>query len=128
MTRILLVEDSDDVLYILRTELELMGYVVDIATDGSAGIDIARRIRPDIIVSDLRMPVFDGFEFIKYIRQHSSLNAVPAIALTGMSTQSEVSRAITSGFTAHLTKPVELDELMHLIEKLTATRVQRKAS
>ena len=105
-----------------------MGYVVDIATDASAGIDIASRNRPDIIVSDLRMPVIDGFEFIKCIRQVSYLEGVPAIALTGISAESELSRAIFSGFTTHLTKPVELGELIHLIEKLTATRVQRKAS
>ena len=67
MIRVLLVEDSDDILFILQMELEWMGFVVDIAKDAGAAVDIARLTHPDVIVSDLRMPAMDGFEFIKRV-------------------------------------------------------------
>jgi CheY-like chemotaxis protein len=128
MTRILLVEDSEDVLYLLRLQLEWMGYVVDAATNAKSGLAAAQRVRPDVIVSDLRMPVIDGFELIRHIRRTQSLASVPAIALTGTSRESDIKQAIASGFTAHMTKPVEASELSKLIEQLTARYFQRKAS
>jgi two-component system CheB/CheR fusion protein len=128
MIRVLLVEDSEDVLYLLRLQLEWMGYAVDTATDAETGLDAAQRARPDVIVSDLWMPVLDGFELIRRVRRIQSLAAVPAIALSGTSMESDIKQAIASGFTAHLTKPVEASELSKLIEQLTARYLQRKAS
>ena len=128
MIRILLVEDSDDILFILQMELEWRGYVVDIAKDANAAVEIARLTRPDVIVSDLRMPGMDGYEFIKCVRQVPHLAAVPAIALTGFSMEKELRQAIVCGFTACLTKPVEANELARLIESLTVKRAQKKAS
>ena len=64
MTRILLVEDSTDILFLLQTELEWMGYTVDVASDAVTGLQLARKNRPKAIVSDLHMPDVDGFEFI----------------------------------------------------------------
>jgi two-component system CheB/CheR fusion protein len=128
MTRVLLVEDSEDVLYLLNIQLEWMGYVVDTATNARAALDAANKVRPDVIVSDLRMPGIDGFEFIHRVRSNQVLTSVPAIALTGASMDSEIRQAIASGFTAHLTKPVDASELSRLIEQLTTRYVQRKAS
>ena len=128
MTRILLVEDSDDILYILQLELNWMGYVVDIAANADEAIELAKKNRPDVIVSDLQMPVVDGLEFIKHIRRIPTLANVPAIALTGFSLEIKIQQALSSGFTAHLTKPVEATQLAKLIEQLTAVRLKRKAS
>ena len=127
MTRVLLVEDSEDVLYLLQLQLEWMGYLVDTAKDASAALEAATRQRPDVIVSDLRMPGMDGFELIRQVRRIRSLGFIPAIALTGAATDADVQKAIVSGFTAHLTKPVEAGDLSKLIEQLTAPLVQRKA-
>ncbi|HYR88865.1 MAG TPA: response regulator [Terriglobia bacterium] len=128
MTRLLLVEDSTDILFVLQLELEGLGYTVDVAANAKTGIEIARLSHPDVIISDLGLPEEDGFEFIKRIRKTKELATVPAIALTGFSEPSHVQRALALGFTAHLTKPVEPDELANLIEKLTTKRLERKAS
>ena len=128
MTRVLLVEDAEDVLYLLRLQLEWMGYTVTTATNAKAGLEAASRMRPQVIVSDLRMPEIDGFEFMRRVRGIQGLRQVPAIALTGLSSDSEIQEAIDSGFTAHLTKPVEATELSRLIEQLTTRHAQRKAS
>jgi CheY-like chemotaxis protein len=127
MTRVLLVEDSADVLNVLQIELEWMGYAVDAATDAGAALALAERQRPDVIVSDLGMPVIDGFEFIRRVREIPGLASVPAIALTGAGLDRDIQQALAFGFTAHLMKPVEAKELVNRIELLTAKRLQRKA-
>jgi len=127
MTRVLLVEDSEDVLYLLGLQLEWMRYIVETATNAGAALEAATKLRPDVIVSDLRMPGIDGFEFIRQVRRIQNLTSVPAIALTGASMYTDIQKAITSGFTAHLTKPVDINDLSKLIEQLTARYVQRQA-
>jgi two-component system CheB/CheR fusion protein len=127
MTRVLLVEDSVDVLSVLQFELEGMGYQVDAVTNGHEALLVAQRMRPDVIVSDLGMPGMDGFAFIQRVRQTPRLESVPAIALTGASLDKEIQQALACGFTAHLTKPVEASELASSIEQLTARRLRRKA-
>jgi two-component system CheB/CheR fusion protein len=128
MTRVLLVEDSVDVLDVLQIELEASGYEVDASTDAHAALLSAAQTCPDVIVSDLGMPGMDGFEFIRQVRNISSLASVPAIALTGASLDKDVQQALASGFTAHLTKPVEAKDLIARIEQLTARGLQRQAS
>jgi len=101
MTRVLLVEDSADVLYVLQLELEWMGYEVVGSTDATTALASARENPPDIIVSDLGMPGIDGLEFIKLVREFPALAAVPAIALTGSSQPRDIQEALAAGFTKY---------------------------
>src|SRR5689334_23928595 len=109
MTRVLLLEDSPDVLYLLQVELECLGYEVEAVLDAGDALRAAKRTRLDIIISVLGMPGLDGFEFIRRVRKTTSLACVPAIALTGSSLTKDVQRALAFGFTAHLTKPVDAE-------------------
>jgi two-component system, chemotaxis family, CheB/CheR fusion protein len=127
MTRVLLVEDSDDVLCVLRMELEWVGYSVDAVTNATAGLASAKQTAPDVIVSDIGMPGMDGLEFIKRIRKIPGLARVPAIALTGAALDRDIEQALAFGFTAHITKPVEAKDLCTRIEQLTTKRLLRKA-
>jgi CheY-like chemotaxis protein len=127
MTRVLLVEDSADILFLIQTELEWMGYTVDAAPNPVIGLDIARRAVPDIIVSDLHMPEMDGYEFIRHVRQIPELAAVPAIALTGYSMSREVREALSAGFNAYLTKPVDGKTISDMIGRLVG-KALKKAS
>ena len=128
MTRVLLVEDTADILSVLKMELEWMGYQVDASTEAKAALVIARRAPPDVIVSDLSMPEMDGFQFIRRIRKISGLASVPAIALTGSTLDKDIRQAIASGFTTHMTKPIDAADLHKRISQLTARWVARKAS
>lgn len=127
MTRVLLVEDSPDILELLQIELEARGYIVVALSNASAALAAAHHMAPDVIVSDLSMPGMDGFEFIQRIRKMPGLVSVPAIALTGTCLDKDVQTALGFGFTTHLTKPVEVEELAHRVEQLTARRLRRKA-
>jgi CheY-like chemotaxis protein len=123
----MLVEDSVDVLLLLQMELESLGYEVIPASDADTALAAARRCRPDIIVSDLRMPGTDGIQFIQQLRQIPGLASTPAIALTGATLEKDVQQALASGFSAHLVKPVEAVELDRRIRQFTALRLHRKA-
>jgi two-component system, chemotaxis family, CheB/CheR fusion protein len=127
MKRVLLVEDSADVLCLLQVELESMGYQVDTAMRADVALAKAVRTPPDVIVSDLGMPGMDGFEFIKRIRKLAGFASVPAIALTGSSSDKDVQYALAVGFTAHVNKPIDAGELARRIEQITARRLKRKA-
>ncbi len=128
MTRVLLVEDWVDVLYILQLELESMGYEVAAEADANSALESALNNRPDIIVSDLGMPGVDGFEFIQRVRAIPDLAFVPAIALTGTALERDVQQALATGFTAYLVKPVDAPDLGEKIDELTSRRLKRKAS
>src|SRR5262245_23506336 len=128
MTRVLPVEDSADVLYVLQMELECFGYTVDALSDAPRALLTARRAKPDVIISDLGMPGMDGFEFIKCIREIPGFASIPAIALTGATLDQDVRQALAFGFTTHMTKPVEGADLDKRIQQLTARWAQLKAS
>ncbi len=117
--RVLFIEDSLDILKLVKTELEGLGYFVMTASDGNTGLEIAKREIPDIIVSDIKMPGFDGYELIKQLRQVPELAKIPAIALTGFGMKEDVDKALEAGYNAHLCKPAELDDLSSLIERFT---------
>jgi len=127
MTRILLLEDSTDLLFLLQTELEWMDYSVDVASDALTGLELARKNRPNVIVSDLHMPGIGGCEFIRRVRQTPELMGIPAIALTGYSLDKEVNLALAAGFDAHLTKPVDGKTVSDMIARLL-TKCLKKAS
>jgi two-component system CheB/CheR fusion protein len=117
--RVLLVEDSDDVLYLIKRELEWTGHKVYPAMDGMTALEIARRELPDIIISDIKMPRLDGYQFIQQVRAVPKLAAVPAIAMTGFGMERDAELARSAGYSAHMVKPVDLHEMEQLIQSLT---------
>jgi signal transduction histidine kinase/ActR/RegA family two-component response regulator len=117
--RILLVEDSDDVLYLMKQELEWTGHKVYAAMDGMTALEIAKRELPDIIISDIKMPRLDGYEFIQQLRALPHLSATPAIAMTGFGMERDAEQARSAGYSAHVVKPVDIAEMERLIQTLT---------
>lgn len=118
--RILLVEDSEDILFLMKTQLESMGHQVITANNGKLGIEAAKNQAPDLIISDVKMPTVDGYELMRTIRKFPMLNATPAIALTGFSSKEDIERALDAGFSACISKPAEAEEISTVIRQLTA--------
>src|SRR5262249_37082113 len=123
--RILLVEDSRDVLFLMKMELENLGYSVLTARDAETGLNIAARERPDLIISDIKMPGMDGLELIKRLRAVPELSSTPAIALTGYDTEQDRAQGLAAGYNAHISKPVDPQELAELIRSLTHKEANR---
>jgi two-component system, sensor histidine kinase len=114
VTRILLIEDNADAREALRALLELDGYEVHGAADGTEGLDLARTKTPDVALVDIGLPGFDGYEVARRMRR---LPAPPRvmIALTGYSEAEDRQRAKEAGFDAHLVKPVDPDQLTRVL-------------
>ena len=123
---ILVVEDDDDTRAVLRYMLEAEGARVEVAASGAEGVAAAQRARPEVVLCDIGLPDIDGLEVARRLRGGGALVGTRLIALTGYGQAEDVRQAIAAGFDAHVTKPVNLDQLMALLaardEPLTGAR------
>jgi CheY-like chemotaxis protein len=112
MTRILIVDDNAGNLYMLRALLQGHGCVVDEARHGAAALISARQNLPDLVISDLLMPVLDGYTLLRHWRADLQLRSVPFIVYTATYTQSRDERlAWALGADAFIIKPAEPEAL-----------------
>ncbi len=115
-SKILLVEDEEDLTLIVTDTLRGQGYDVITAADGNAGLDKFKADGADIVVADIMMPKMDGFSMAKEIRKLSP--AVPLLFLTAKSTIDDVEKGFEIGANDYLKKPFELRELIVRIKAL----------
>ncbi len=115
---VLVVEDDDDSRYLMRLELERLGYLVSEAEDGIRGVELALRDHPDIILMDLTLPEMDGLEATARIRADPAMSEVPIIAVTAHQESDFREEAKASGFNAYVTKPIDGAWLSELIKGL----------
>lgn len=114
----LVVDDVADVTDMLSVFLSHAGYEVVTADCASAALAAAQSRHFDVIVSDIGMPVMNGYELAQALRAMPEYGAVPMIAVTGFSMYDDRERSLQCGFNAHLTKPIDLANLFDLIERL----------
>ncbi len=120
---ILLVDDSPDILEYLGTILN-EEYRLKMARNGETGIEMAIELRPDLIVSDLVMPVKDGIELCSTLKAHSETNDIPIILLSAKADQATRNEGIQSGADAYLVKPFDEGELKVQIESLLQSKMR----
>jgi PAS domain S-box-containing protein len=124
MTRALIVDDDASNLYMLRTLLEGNGYSVDQAHHGAEALVKARQNPPDIIVSDLLMPVLDGYALLRHWRSDERLSSIPFIVYTATYTEPRDERlAMALGADAFIIKPAEPEPLMTRIREVVTRLV-----
>jgi CheY-like chemotaxis protein len=111
---VLLIEDSEDNLEMMRELLEMEGFRVDVATDGAQGIERALALRPSIAIVDIGLPEMDGYEVARRVRAALG-DRITLVALTGYGQPDDFERATQAGFDVHLTKPVNLAELEQIL-------------
>jgi len=107
--RIVIIEDDTDGREALCMQLLLAGHEVHEAKDGQSGIEVVQRVRPDVVLLDIGLPGLDGYEVARRLK--SGQDCPRLVAVTGYGRSEDKDRAATAGFDAHLTKPVEPDEL-----------------
>jgi two-component system CheB/CheR fusion protein len=112
--RILIVDDTQDSVDMLRLLLTGEGATVETALSGAEGLTVASNSDFDLVISDISMPEMDGYEFLQALRANPRHRATPALALTGFGRDEDVERAREAGFTTHLTKPLDFDNLVKL--------------
>jgi CheY-like chemotaxis protein len=116
---VLVAEDSHDTRIMLKRTFELKGYRVFEAEDGEQALEMARRLRPNLIVIDLNMPVLDGLEAVKNFRQFEGPgDRVPIVAITAYDVYGMEEAALETGCNTYLSKPLDLDELDRALKGL----------
>ena len=123
MTKVLYVEDNDDNVYMLKMRLELLGdFDVVAAPDGEQGCAMALSERPDVILMDLEMPVVDGWEATRRLKDDPQTRDIPIIALSAHALAGAREKALAAGCDEFETKPIEFDRLVATIRRILAVR------
>lgn len=122
--RVLVVDDNTDSADLLASALSRFGYSVATAYDGIDGLSTAGAFQPDICLLDIGLPFMDGYELARQLRDSAKFpSALRLIAITGYGQAADRRRALEAGFDAHLTKPVDLESLLGLLESASAQPV-----
>ncbi|MEX0844141.1 MAG: adenylate/guanylate cyclase domain-containing protein [Balneolaceae bacterium] len=116
--RILVVDDHPALVTLLRHKLIQKGYDVFTAQNGQDALELVRKEYPDVILSDVDMPLMDGFELCETIKKDSKLNKIPIILVTSMVTTDYIMKGIEAGADNYLTKPYDDETLYSKIEEL----------
>ncbi len=121
--RILIIEDDEGILKVLRRALVYEGYQVDTALDGESGLNLNRDNHPDLVVLDWMLPGMDGIEVCRRLREAGS---VPILMLTAKETLEDRVHGLDAGADDYMVKPFELDELLARVRALLRrTQVER---
>ncbi|KAF3886842.1 MULTISPECIES: response regulator transcription factor [Nostocales] len=113
--RILVIDDTQDNLHLLEAVLVEEGYVVDVASNGKAGLTMIEASPPDLVLLDAMMPGMDGYEVTRRIRQNKKLPFIPIILITAY-VEADIPEGLNLGANDFLRKPIDYDELMARIK------------
>ena len=116
-TKILVVEDNEQNLYLVAFILEKNGYEVIAARDGAAGVKLAIQEKPDLIIMDIQLPDIDGLEATRRIRTSEADGKIPVIALTSYAMAGDREKALTAGCTGYIEKPINADTFIAEVEQ-----------
>jgi len=115
---IVVVEDEPDSLEVATFILEFYGANVNSATDGNEGLTVIKEVRPDLVISDLSMPMMDGWGLIESLKRDPATREIPIVALTAHAMVGDRERAMAAGFDNYLTKPLTADTFIDQLVKL----------
>lgn len=116
MTKILVVEDNEMGRDMLTRRLQRRGYEVVVAVDGAQGLELAQKEAPDLILIDMSLPVMDGWEAARRLKEAPETRSIPVIALTAHAMAGDREKALEAGCDDYDTKPVEFARLLAKME------------
>ncbi|MCR5077128.1 MAG: substrate-binding domain-containing protein [Prevotella sp.] len=120
---VLVIDDNNDIRAYLRSVLAPR-YKVSEAVDGKTGLEMARRMVPDLVISDIMMPVMDGLEFCNQLKQDKAISHIPVILLTARNLDEQRAEGYEHGADAYIAKPFTLHLLLSRIDNLIQSRRQ----
>ena len=116
MKKILIIEDNQDVRENTADILELANYEVCTAENGKEGVELAKKLNPDIILCDIMMPELDGYGVLKNLSKYKETATIPFIFLTAKTERTDLRKGMNLGADDYLTKPFEESELLEAVE------------
>ena len=114
--RVLLVEDNPANLTLMQYLLQASGYSTLTATDGSQGVEVAQRESPDVILMDLQLPIMDGYEAARRVKEIPALRGVPIIAVTAFAMVGDRDKILARGFDGYIAKPITPERFVAEVE------------
>ena len=115
--KILVIEDNQQNLYLIRYLLEDCGYEVFEAMDGKEGIEMVASINPDLILLDIQLPTMDGYAVARTLRQNNKLAKTPIVAVTSYAMSGDREKALEAGCSGYVEKPIDPDTFPAQVEK-----------
>jgi DNA-binding response OmpR family regulator len=115
--KILIVDDEQNLVELLKFRLEANGYIVEAAFDGEEGLKAIREKRPDLVILDVMMPKMHGYDVCRASKKNARTRSIPIILLTARAQKKDVDEAAACGADAWIAKPFEPKELLSQIEK-----------
>jgi len=116
--KILIVEDNLDLIYVLRSQVQNLGYDSILAVNGKEAVDMAAIQQPDLILMDIMMPVMNGLQATRLIRENPKTRSIPILAVTVLATHKDKEECLQSGCDDYICKPFTPLQLALRIEKL----------
>ena len=122
---VLIADDDTKIRELLELYLSKEGFAIEQAADGAEAILKAQQLKPDLIVLDIMMPVMDGLDATRMIREleQSCTIKVPIVAMTANAFVDDVDKSLKSGMNYHLSKPFEKEQMMQILAKIFANPV-----
>lgn len=114
---ILVIEDNEKNLLLMRDILTYRHYEVIEARDGESGIKMAKERKPDLIIMDIQMPVMDGFSATKILKRDPQTKEIKIIGVTSFAMKGDKERILAAGFDDYISKPIDTRQLPELIKK-----------
>ena len=115
--RILIVEDNEKNMKLVRDVLQATGYRTLEATTGEEGVELALSQAPALVLMDVQLPGIDGVEALERLRQNERTASIPVLALTAQAMSGDRERFLEAGFDGYLAKPVDLRELIEAVRE-----------
>ncbi len=120
MSTILIVEDNEKNMKLVRDILNHQGHATLEAVTGGDGVRLAREHRPDLVLMDIQLPDIDGIAALHLIREDAALDAIPVVAVSASVMPDDQQRIVDSGFDAFITKPINLKQFRETVERFLA--------
>ena len=120
MSMILIVEDNEKNMKLVRDILQHKGYTTLEAATGGEGVRLALERRPDLILMDIQLPDIDGIAALREIRKDAALDATPVLAVSASVMPDDQQKIVTSGFDAFITKPINLKQFLDTVQRFLA--------
>jgi len=125
---VLVIEDNEQNLYLMRFLLEKHGFTVAEARDGTTGVEMAREIKPCLILLDIQLPRMDGYAVAHELRKNDELAGTAIVAVTSYAMVGDRERALEAGADGYIEKPIDPERFVDQIKKYIHPREGEKPS
>lgn len=124
--KILVIEDNEQNLYLVRYILEKNDYEVFAALDGESGIEMAALLKPDLILLDIQLPVMDGYAVARNLRRNPVLAETPIVAVTSYAMTGDREKVMEAGCDGYMEKPIDPDTFTAKVEQHLITKGRQR--